>query len=63
MQNGSGEMSECASTSSIGSNSSHSKAPGAQLSHNRTDNQISSSYGQQTSQHETIQSVSKIFVV
>ncbi|XP_015590748.1 putative E3 ubiquitin-protein ligase UNKL isoform X8 [Cephus cinctus] len=31
LQNGSGEVSESASTSSIGSNSSHSKAPGAQL--------------------------------
>ncbi|XP_077299258.1 RING finger protein unk isoform X2 [Arctopsyche grandis] len=31
--NGSGEVSESASTSSLGSNSSHSKAPGAQLQH------------------------------
>lgn len=31
--NGSGEASESASISSLGSNSSHSKAPGAQLSH------------------------------
>lgn len=32
-QNGSSEVSECASTSSVGSNSSHSKAPGSQLTH------------------------------
>lgn len=32
-QNGSSEVSESASTSSLGSNSSHSKAPGAQLAH------------------------------
>lgn len=32
-QNGSSEVSESASTSSVGSNSSHSKAPGAQLTH------------------------------
>lgn len=31
MQNGSGESCESASTSSVGSNQSHSKAPGAQL--------------------------------
>lgn len=34
LQNGSGEISESASTSSLGSNGSHSKAPGAQLHHN-----------------------------
>lgn len=33
LQNGSSEVSESASTSSLGSNSSHSKAPGAQLTH------------------------------
>lgn len=33
MQNGSGESCESASTSSVGSNQSHSKAPGAQLQH------------------------------
>lgn len=32
-QNGSGEVSESASTSSMCSNSSHSKAPGSQLAH------------------------------
>ncbi|XP_011298446.1 RING finger protein unkempt homolog isoform X1 [Fopius arisanus] len=37
LQNGSGEVSESASTSSLGSNSSHSKAPGAQL-HNSSAN-------------------------
>lgn len=31
MQNGSGESCESASTSSVGSNNSHSKAPGSQL--------------------------------
>lgn len=31
MQNGSGESCESASTSSVGSNQSHSKAPGSQL--------------------------------
>ncbi|XP_011503191.1 PREDICTED: RING finger protein unkempt homolog [Ceratosolen solmsi marchali] len=36
LQNGSGEISESASTSSLGSNGSHSKAPGAQLHHNST---------------------------
>lgn len=35
---GSGEVSESASTSSLCSNSSHSKAPGAQLAHNRIEN-------------------------
>ncbi|XP_044589553.1 RING finger protein unkempt isoform X2 [Cotesia glomerata] len=42
LQNGSGEVSESASTSSLGSNNSHSKAPGAQLhnsSTNSTNNQ------------------------
>ncbi|XP_003425481.1 putative E3 ubiquitin-protein ligase UNKL isoform X1 [Nasonia vitripennis] len=34
LQNGSGEISESASTSSLGSNGSHSKAPGAQLHQN-----------------------------
>jgi hypothetical protein len=33
LQNGSSEVSESASTSSLGSNSSHSKAPGSQLAH------------------------------
>lgn len=42
LQNGSGEVSESASTSSIGSNSSHSKAPGAQLTHNNQNKNISS---------------------
>ncbi|CAH1389841.1 unnamed protein product [Nezara viridula] len=51
--NGSGDMSECASTSSIGSNSSHSKAPGAQLSHNRIENQINSTFNH-TTQHDVI---------
>ncbi|XP_073996998.1 RING finger protein unk isoform X2 [Rhodnius prolixus] len=40
--NGSGDLSECASTSSIGSNGSHSRAPGAQLSHSRNENHINS---------------------
>lgn len=31
LQNGSGESCESASTSSVGSNNSHSKAPGSQL--------------------------------
>ncbi|XP_033213613.1 putative E3 ubiquitin-protein ligase UNKL isoform X4 [Belonocnema kinseyi] len=38
LQNGSGEVSESASTSSLGSNSSHSKAPGAQLHTNSNSN-------------------------
>ncbi|KAK9508815.1 hypothetical protein O3M35_006280 [Rhynocoris fuscipes] len=40
--NGSGDLSECASTSSIGSNGSHNRAPGAQLSHSRNENHINS---------------------
>lgn len=58
-QNGSGEVSECASTSSLGSNSSHSKAPGAQLSHTRMENHISNqqqSYSNQL-QNDSIQVV------
>lgn len=53
-------MSECASTSSVGSNSSHSKAPGAQLAHNRLENQINASlsFSHQPQQHEAIQAVS-----
>ncbi|XP_032672983.1 RING finger protein unkempt isoform X9 [Odontomachus brunneus] len=39
--NGSGEVSESASTSSLGSNSSHSKAPGAQLHNSNTNSGIS----------------------
>lgn len=38
LQNGSGEVSESASTSSLGSNSSHSKAPGAQLHNSNNTN-------------------------
>ncbi|XP_014470157.1 PREDICTED: RING finger protein unkempt isoform X7 [Dinoponera quadriceps] len=38
--NGSGEVSESASTSSLGSNSSHSKAPGAQLHNSNTNSSI-----------------------
>jgi len=42
LQNGSAESSESASTSSIGSNnSSHNKAPGAQLHHHKTINALS----------------------
>lgn len=41
LQNGSGEVSESASTSSLGSNSSHSKAPGAQLHNSNTNSSIS----------------------
>ncbi|XP_075231656.1 RING finger protein unk isoform X1 [Lycorma delicatula] len=48
--NGSGEVSECASTSSLGSNSSHSKAPGAQLSHTRMDNHVGSQPSSYTNQ-------------
>ncbi|XP_053987134.1 RING finger protein unkempt isoform X8 [Hylaeus anthracinus] len=44
--NGSGEVSESASTSSIGSNSSHSKAPGAQL-HNSNSNTTVNTSNQQ----------------
>jgi len=36
--NGSSEVSESASTSSLCSNGSHSRAPGAQLAHNRVEN-------------------------
>ncbi|XP_014213672.1 putative E3 ubiquitin-protein ligase UNKL isoform X2 [Copidosoma floridanum] len=39
LQNGSGEISESASTSSLGSNGSHNKAPGAQLHQNSTNQQ------------------------
>lgn len=46
MQNGSGEVSESASTSSLGSNSSHSKAPGAQL-HNSSTNSTGNVANQQ----------------
>ncbi|XP_057341712.1 RING finger protein unkempt isoform X3 [Microplitis mediator] len=42
LQNGSGEVSESASTSSLGSNNSHSKAPGAQL-HNSSTNSTNNS--------------------
>ncbi|KAL2740214.1 putative E3 ubiquitin-protein ligase UNKL isoform X3 [Vespula squamosa] len=38
--NGSGEVSESASTSSLGSNSSHSKAPGAQLHNSSSNNAV-----------------------
>lgn len=41
--NGSGEVSESASTSSLGSNSSHSKAPGSQLTHHHKNNSLHSS--------------------
>ncbi|XP_033178736.1 RING finger protein unkempt isoform X5 [Bombus impatiens] len=44
--NGSGEVSESASTSSVGSNSSHSKAPGAQL-HNSNSNSTVNTSNQQ----------------
>ncbi|XP_034935031.1 RING finger protein unkempt homolog isoform X4 [Chelonus insularis] len=44
-QNGSGEVSESASTSSLGSNHSHSKAPGAQL-HNSSTNSIGNAVNQ-----------------
>ncbi|CAH0385837.1 unnamed protein product [Bemisia tabaci] len=57
-QNGSGDGSECASTSSMGSNSSHSKAPGAQLSQSRMieNNHLSSPvFNSQQPQHEAIQ--------
>lgn len=60
-QNGSGDGSECASTSSMGSNSSHSKAPGAQLSQSRMieNNHLSSPvFNSQQPQHEAIQAVS-----
>ncbi|XP_039289799.1 putative E3 ubiquitin-protein ligase UNKL [Nilaparvata lugens] len=55
--NGSGEGSECASTSSLGSNSSHNRAPGAQLAHNRLDNHIGSANHSfsQLHQHNTMQ--------
>ncbi|XP_034935043.1 RING finger protein unkempt homolog isoform X6 [Chelonus insularis] len=43
--NGSGEVSESASTSSLGSNHSHSKAPGAQL-HNSSTNSIGNAVNQ-----------------
>lgn len=46
LQNGSGEVSESASTSSLGSNSSHSKAPGAQL-HNSNSNSGANAAAQQ----------------
>ncbi|KAK0169931.1 hypothetical protein PV328_010559 [Microctonus aethiopoides] len=46
LQNGSGEVSESASTSSLGSNSSHSKAPGAQL-HNSSTNSTGNVANQQ----------------
>lgn len=39
LQNGSGEMSESASTSSLGSNGSHNKAPGSQLHQNSNNHQ------------------------
>ncbi|XP_058796526.1 putative E3 ubiquitin-protein ligase UNKL isoform X2 [Phymastichus coffea] len=42
LQNGSGEVSESASTSSLGSNSSQSKAPGSQLHHNNAQHKLSS---------------------
>ncbi|KAL1116016.1 hypothetical protein AAG570_005511 [Ranatra chinensis] len=51
--NGSGDVSESASTSSVGSNSSHSKAPGAQLSHTRMENHNCSIFNR-TSRHEAI---------
>ncbi|XP_014295447.1 RING finger protein unkempt isoform X7 [Microplitis demolitor] len=41
--NGSGEVSESASTSSLGSNNSHSKAPGAQLHNSSTNNSTNNS--------------------
>ncbi|XP_014295443.1 RING finger protein unkempt isoform X4 [Microplitis demolitor] len=43
LQNGSGEVSESASTSSLGSNNSHSKAPGAQLHNSSTNNSTNNS--------------------
>ncbi|XP_067208205.1 RING finger protein unkempt isoform X8 [Linepithema humile] len=45
--NGSGEVSESASTSSLGSNSSHSKAPGAQLHNSNNTNSGMSTAAQQ----------------
>jgi len=47
LQNGSGEVSESASTSSLGSNSSHSKAPGAQLHNSNNTNSSISTAAQQ----------------
>ncbi|XP_076293222.1 RING finger protein unk isoform X12 [Lasioglossum baleicum] len=47
--NGSGEVSESASTSSIGSNSSHSKAPGAQLHNSNSNTAVNTSNQQKLS--------------
>ncbi|XP_077259899.1 RING finger protein unk isoform X7 [Temnothorax americanus] len=47
LQNGSGEVSESASTSSLGSNSSHSKAPGAQLHNSNNTNSAMNAVAQQ----------------
>lgn len=50
---GSGEVSESASTSSLGSNSSHSKAPGSQLTHGKVSNPLGFN-----SQHDLMHAVS-----
>lgn len=63
LQNGSGEVSESASTSSLGSSSSHSKAPGSQLTHNRGAAGGSSHMhftNSSSNQQEVIQAVSKL---
>jgi hypothetical protein len=62
LQNGSGEVSESASTCSLGSSSSHSKAPGSQLIHNKS--AAGSSHmlfaNSSSNQPEVMQAVSKL---
>lgn len=63
LQNGSGEVSESASTSSLGSSSSHSKAPGSQLIHNKGAGGSSSHMlfaNSSSNQPEVMQAVSKL---
>jgi hypothetical protein len=63
LQNGSGEVSESASTSSLGSSSSHSKAPGSQLTHSRCGASGSSHMlfaNSSGTQQEVMQAVSKL---
>lgn len=62
LQNGSGEVSESASTSSLGSNSSHNKAPGAQL-HNSNSNSNSNHSSNQSKMGNLICNPSLLQVV